>query len=274
VALVSRTVVVLLVGCGRVNFGYPVVPCEEVSADEVMRWIENDHCYTRSDAPQSDPQAMATCHAIGGHATTFTTPEENDAVAAGLSLTAPARLGGISTSGGGWMWRTSEPMPFAPWAPGEPSGLACSSGSVTLLLAPDGTWVTTCPGAEHPISCEIEPWSVREEDGHGYRVYWGNGDWYNASAACEQFGGYLAVITSRDELAFVAPLIVQGSWLGGFTTDTATLEWVTGESFTFGSWGTSEPDGTPSECVTSATTQEWMTAPCSSSQIALCEREP
>lgn len=82
--------------------------------------------------------------------------------------------------------------------------------------------------------------------------------WNNASAAARAAGGHLATITSAAENAFVFSLIDQaqfwsstdtriGPWLGGLqpvgsVEPAGGWSWVTGETFGFANWFTTQPD--------------------------------
>ena len=69
--------------------------------------------------------------------------------------------------------------------------------------------------------------------------------WSQAQEYAVTHGGYLAVITSPGEQAFVEKLIAKGSknqyWLGGHR-DQGNFTWVNGESFGYTNWDTDEPD--------------------------------
>lgn len=69
--------------------------------------------------------------------------------------------------------------------------------------------------------------------------------WQQAKAYAESKGGYLAVITSAQEQAFVEKLISDGTkkqyWLGGYRSGTSFL-WVNGEAFSYSNWDSIEPD--------------------------------
>ncbi len=67
--------------------------------------------------------------------------------------------------------------------------------------------------------------------------------WQDAQTFCESKGGYLATVTSEEEMAAIAPLLTNNTWLGA--TDNAlegTWEWVTGESFSYTNWKDGEPN--------------------------------
>lgn len=100
-------------------------------------------------------------------------------------------------------------------------------------------------------------------NGHCYRVIWTDSviSWDSASAAAQQAGGFLATITSNEEDAFVADLVSQcsypggfGPWLGGYQDrqnprrggPADNWTWVAGDS---AMWGyTNWNSGTPDDC--------------------------
>src|SRR6186997_1917254 len=112
---------VLLVacGCGRVSFGYPVVPCDEVvSLDSVLG--PDKQCFTRHDGPVNAENATPACWGLGGHLATIASQDENDAIVS-LGLTGPTLIGlGTKNATPSFVWETGEPLPFTAWAAGYP----------------------------------------------------------------------------------------------------------------------------------------------------------
>lgn len=80
---------------------------------------------------------------------------------------------------------------------------------------------------------------------HRYELVDQGMTWPEAKAYAEAQGGYLAVITSAEEQAFVQSLIAKGEknqyWLGGYRNG-STFAWVTGEPFSYTNWDSGEPD--------------------------------
>ncbi len=82
--------------------------------------------------------------------------------------------------------------------------------------------------------------------------------WWQADAAAQQAGGYLAAITSAAENAFVFSLIddpaywnpgynLRGPWIGGFQPQGSPepaggWSWVSGDPFTYSNWDDSQPN--------------------------------
>jgi len=95
-----------------------------------------------------------------------------------------------------------------------------------------------------------------EPNNHCYMVFLSERTWFQAKRACENAGGYLATITSEDEMNFIwqkfGSLFTKtwkGPWIG--LSDAANendWRWVTGESSVVGqemvyaNWYTAEPD--------------------------------
>jgi len=260
----------LLACCGRLNFGYPIVPCEEISASASA--LVNDVCYTRHDTPTSWLIASGTCYALGGYSVTIMSSAENDALAT-LPVTTPAWFGMRSKDQANtWEWNTGEPLVYANWAQGQPMYCGATAETASLYLA-DGTWSSACVTEGHPFLCEIPPWLVDEETHHAYRTYWGAEDWFGAANACRGFGGHLATITSLAEQRFVSQIIFPDSWIGASAPDGVSYAWETGEPFSFAAWIAGEPNPGGMECVTVTAAQVWQPVACSDPHAALCEIE-
>ncbi len=84
---------------------------------------------------------------------------------------------------------------------------------------------------------------------HTYALYDVETNWKDAKAACEMLGGHLVVITSSAENTAVVELAESGSMAKGYLFGASdeetegTWKWVTGESFSYSNWGSSEPSG-------------------------------
>ena len=104
-------------------------------------------------------------------------------------------------------------------------------------------------------------WAVADGgNGHWYEVVVAEGgiSWSIAKTAAEEAGGYLAVVTSSAENDFIFDLAdpiaaawdssginTLGPWLGGYQDPDHgnAWTWVTGETFSYTNWGTSQPNG-------------------------------
>ncbi|MHC4503614.1 MAG: PA14 domain-containing protein, partial [Planctomycetota bacterium] len=89
--------------------------------------------------------------------------------------------------------------------------------------------------------------------GHRYRLYAQPMSWHDAKRFCEQLGGHLVTITSKEENDFVTDLARRGGssvWIG-FTDERqeGKWEWVTGEEWTFTAWAPGNPSGSHAEGI-------------------------
>jgi serine/threonine protein kinase len=70
--------------------------------------------------------------------------------------------------------------------------------------------------------------------------------WNDAKRRCQELGGYLACIRSREEQKFIVQLInKQNAWVGGFNDDQNKWFWVTGEPIADFYWIPTQPDNGP-----------------------------
>ena len=80
-----------------------------------------------------------------------------------------------------------------------------------------------------------------EENGHYYKFVderqMKSYSWYEAERACEEMGGHLVTLESREEHMFVRRLQPYRSiWLGLTKEDGGDWEWITGEPFIYEDW--------------------------------------
>lgn len=96
----------------------------------------------------------------------------------------------------------------------------------------------------------VPVYSLGENDHESrYEVFRESLTWEEAAARCEQLGGHLATVTSSTEEETVIALLEQAGvkycWLGGYTSydDNGQVfgHWVTGETFGYSAWSSSEP---------------------------------
>ncbi len=115
-----------------------------------------------------------------------------------------------------------------------------------------------------------------------------NSSWISAMNDCLAWGGYLAALTTQEEIDDMASLLVntgEDIWIGG--NDLAvdgTFVWVDGEDWTYVNgappWhmnmiGADEPNGATGEnCVEMFKSGDLNDEHCDSSQNWLCERDP
>lgn len=81
-----------------------------------------------------------------------------------------------------------------------------------------------------------------------YELYEDSVTWEQAKQLCEEKGGHLVTINSEEENDLVYEMINDSThftWLGGKRNETGEeWEWVTGESFDYTHWYSSEPNNT------------------------------
>ncbi len=116
---------------------------------------------------------------------------------------------------------------FLPTAAAFLLALCCFNSSVSAL-----------PASTYPLS------ELVTYNGHSYAVVNYNTDWDTAKEYCEQMGGYLATVTSAEEEQAVSSLYIPGEfyYIGAYTDDHASWNWVTGETFDYSHWQPGEPN--------------------------------
>ncbi|MBQ9063327.1 MAG: Ig-like domain-containing protein [Eubacterium sp.] len=127
------------------------------------------------------------------------------------------------------------------------------TGQITVILDADGD------GKEETITAGYQQ-SVTY-DGHYYYVMRNKLNWQDAKKFCEEHGGYLACLTSAQEMAAVRTILdpeidkdsdgAPGFWAGAYGTPAAganpedpyVFSWISGEAFSFTDWSPGEPNG-------------------------------
>jgi hypothetical protein len=233
------------------------------------------HCYQSGGAATDWLSAYQACAAAGGHLATYETMEESMQV--GASLAGGFYWIGLSdrVNEGTFTW-DFQPLvdSEAHWAVGQPINNmptdCVSQAGVT------GDWSVQHCSNPLPYVCEREPWQLRPETNHGYALValeHALVAWQSAHTACTARGGHLATIVDAGEQAFVAAQLRAPSWLGSHDmVDEGSFVWVTGESFTYMSWATGEPDAAPgdADCV-AIDAAGWRDAPCTDAAARICE---
>lgn len=97
----------------------------------------------------------------------------------------------------------------------------------------------------------LELGGFKEFNGHYYKIFDEGTDWIPSKKRCEEMGGHLMTITSKEEQAVIQNLLfLHGHknyyWLGGFREmeDLDGWKWITGETFSYTNWGKGEPSNT------------------------------
>ena len=92
----------------------------------------------------------------------------------------------------------------------------------------------------------IDP-TLKEYNGHYYKIFDEGLTWADAKKRCEDMGGHLVTITSKGEQAVVQNLIFSDGtknyyWTGGFRIENDNWAWITGEKFSYSNWAGGEPN--------------------------------
>ena len=90
----------------------------------------------------------------------------------------------------------------------------------------------------------VIPSDAIKYNGHHYKVYSASVTWDEAKALCEEKGGHLATITTKEEQAFIESINSSEKWIGGFRDNNFVWQWVTGEAWDYTAW----EDGEPNNC--------------------------
>lgn len=169
------------------------------------------------------------------------------AVALGLSLASPA-----------WAACSWSPGPTAPI-----DMVRCLQDGVTAFEA----WLA-CDGEVGPAD-------------HCYTVIEGAFGFYDAQAACRDWGGHLATLSSDEENDFVFAISGGSGWIGHMDTQfegtwlaTTGEVAVIDEDTVYQAWGDGEPnDAGGEDCASMRDDSRWNDAPCDATSRALCERD-
>ncbi|MDY4255624.1 MAG: C-type lectin domain-containing protein [Oscillospiraceae bacterium] len=108
------------------------------------------------------------------------------------------------------------------------------------------TVVFIMPISSRAVTTDI-PSDAVEFNGHYYKIYESKIPWKEAKQSCEDNGGYLVTITSKEENEFVKQIVADSglnsiAYGGYYDADSDSWKWVTGERFDFTDWGPNEPN--------------------------------
>lgn len=89
--------------------------------------------------------------------------------------------------------------------------------------------------------------NTTEYNMHYYKVFTGNFTWNEAKKACEEKGGHLVTITSKEEQEFINGLnsLNRRVWIGGTRGNSYNWTWITGEPWMYENWAPGEPNNSP-----------------------------
>lgn len=193
------------------------------------------------------------------------------AVVFGMSITAFA--GQWRSDALGWWWQNdngSFPVSCWQWIDGNNDGLAecyyfnengyCLLNTMTsdgYFVNESGAWIidgivqiqwlnaTVNNSIPQDNSAYVNADETIEYNGHTYHRIDEDITWHEAKEFCENMGGHLATITSKEEQEAIESLIKNGTqkqyWLGGYND--GGWKWVTGEKWSYTHWASGEPNG-------------------------------
>ena len=98
-----------------------------------------------------------------------------------------------------------------------------------------------------PIEKEAHDKSIPEDtvefNGHVYKYYDSKISWEDAKAYCENLGGHLVTITSKEENDFVYSITKDYAYIGATDVGSeGSFYWITGEDFEYTNWNSGEPN--------------------------------
>jgi cysteine-rich repeat protein len=270
---------------------------------------ESWHCYTYvTGAKKSWSEARAACKARGGDLAAISTPGEHDFLEP--KTTTDAWLGGTDeVTECVFEWSNGEPW-YPNWYAGEPNDFLNEEDCVSLYgsgkfrdvdcqialdylceRVPQGV----CGDGIVQSGEECDDGNLEASDGcddckvacaageiknsnnlHCYRVVT-NAEkaWDDAKLACGN-GGYLAVVTSPEEVNFLMPHLKDKTWLGmRRDPQSSSYAWTTKEPTCWQNWAPSEPSSEFVEyCVETLPNGTWNDTQCGWQRDYICERSP
>ena len=119
----------------------------------------------------------------------------------------------------------------------------------THIYAYDKAGNQTSAGTKVVVPNGIVPVKVDTYNNHIYAYFSDCYTWKEAKTICENMGGHLVTITSKEENEFVKKL-TNGNYAYIGCTDEekeGTWKWITGESFNYSNWSSGEPNNSNNE---------------------------
>ena len=206
------------------------------------------HYYQFVNPPGALPwhEAKRRCERMGGYLACIETKEENDFVTELAAGKEPwIGLNDVRKEGE-WRWVNGSPLTFVNprfWFREPDKGGRLQLG---IVIRQGGEWADDWHG--HDFLCEWEskrfPPGTAELGGHHYKVFWERRAWHEAKKRCEELGGHLACVETKEENDFLTKLSDGKSvWLGA-TDEVKEGEWlwVTGQNLAFTGWREGEPN--------------------------------
>lgn len=233
-----------------------------VPADAV---VFRGHAYKLFNERVTWDGAKKRCEEAGGHLVYIESSDESEFLSQQLK-TVPGLwmwAGSVGTGAGKLKWANGNDVDFTNWdtAAGQPKDKTFSDNNKVVLTPGALKWHDTRRDALNGFICEWDgdaapavsvrpanvPADATEFQGHWYRLYQKKTTWKDAKARCEEMGGHLAYIESKEEQDYIAAQVSKtrdGVWLGA--TDEAKegdWRWLNGQPLTFKAWGQLQPNG-------------------------------
>jgi len=87
------------------------------------------------------------------------------------------------------------------------------------------------------------PQDVTQFGEHYYKVFLENISWHEAKRKCESMGGYLAIVTGKEEDEFLASLSRSHVWIGASDEkEEGNWTWIDGSPVEYANWDSREPN--------------------------------
>ncbi len=152
----------------------------------------------------------------------------------------------------------------------------CESWTCRVTPVSDGK-----PGYPADASATVGTLQCKPCDGsvygnHCYKYYGTPENWGAAAIVCQNWGGYLAVVTSAGENQFVDSVCAANCWLGAADVVSEWLWiWITQEPWGYTNWSAGEPNNAGNEdCLMMWSNGLWNDGGCSSFLNYVCEKNP
>lgn len=207
-------------------------------------------------------QAAEYCELVGGHLATITTEEEwNFVQDKSKHEGGHFWLGATDTTvEGEWRWITGEQWSFTAWSK-DKANSDSDADYLYISCSRDYTWYNWSGELSHTdkegFVCEWDytvdqkgtifiPEDVYAFGEHQYKFFEYSMSWADAKKFCEDLGGHLATISSKEEWDFIQSKAKANEghfWLGA--TDEkleGEWRWITGEPWEFTAWSEEYPN--------------------------------
>ena len=213
--------------------------------------LDNDSKYELYTNKVTWKTAKAICEAKGGHLVIVNNSDENSFVS---SFAQTDIWMGITDNQkeGQWVDVFGDTISYSNWGENQPDNhFMCENYGE---MYKNGTWNDHKNFAKVAFICEydnatssLKPTVTKSFGGHKYELYNIHTSWNQAYKICEDLGGHLVTISTKEENDFVMNLskdsVNKAMWLGGADYGSeGKWYWVTAEPFSYTNWSTNEPN--------------------------------